>query len=105
MYAVLNQSPDVIRALLRHKAIDVTIKNDYDQNIIDILKEHPDVDSKIRTMVQVAYAKQTQPPEEEQSLDHHISAIKRIVQSQHIDAPARKVLKQQLGSSSAIVPR
>ena len=31
MYAVLNQSPDVIRALLRHPAIDLTIKNAYDR--------------------------------------------------------------------------
>ena len=40
-------------------------------------------------MTQVAYAK-------EQTLDHHIRAIKRIVQSQHMDSRTREAFTQQL---------
>ena len=96
MYAVLKQSPEVIRALLRHPKIDLTIKNVYHQNILDIVNEHSNIDAKIRKMIQVAFEEQTQPSVEEQSLDHHISGIKRIVLSPHIDAPIRETLQRQL---------
>ena len=57
MYAVLNHSPDVIAALLRHPVIDLTIKNGFHKTIIYIVKENMNVNLKIRMMVEFAYEK------------------------------------------------
>ena len=96
MYAVLNQTPDVIRALLRHSEIDMTVRNDYDQNITDIISEEADIDPKIRKMILVAHEKQTQPSAQEKTVDHLISGLQRVVRSPHIDAPTRESFKRQL---------
>ena len=80
MYAVLNHSPDVIAALLRHPVIDLTIKNGFHKTNIYIVKENMNVNLKIRMMVEFAYKKQVNPAAgTQQTVAFHLEKIRELV--------------------------
>ena len=97
MYAVLNHSPDVIAALLRHPVIDLTIKNGFDKTIIYIVKENTNVSLKIRMMVEFAYEKQVNPAAgTQQTVAFHLEKIRKLVIMEKFSAQTAENLKHQL---------
>ena len=97
MYAVLNHSPDVIAALLRHPVIDLTIKNSFHKTIIYIVKENMNVNLKIRMMVEFAYEKQVNPAAgTQQTVAFHLEKIRELVIMEKFSTQTAENLKHQL---------
>ena len=98
MYAVCNHSPDTVKKLVEHPLADVTIRNKYYQNVMDIATGDEDVGARTMKLIQVTFDKQTQLQEltSEHDLTFHIEKIQTIIKSPCIDRQTQAMFSQQL---------